>query len=126
MSDVDDNSLCICGGWPMTKRTLSIPLGMHLEELAQRAMAWVIKSAGVVGGRILSGFSPLRAFRAAFTLHPFFSSSIFSTIICFGVWLDTWLSHFLFLFNDISWTLMMTQTTVTSLFYYTPHPHTHT
>lgn len=31
LSDVDDDGLCICGGWPIMTmgRRLSIPLGMH-------------------------------------------------------------------------------------------------
>lgn len=91
---------------------------MHLEELVQRA--WVIKSAGVVGGWICLFSILCGHFGAAFT-YPFFSS-LFSTIICFGS-CGTYLSRLLFLFHDISWTLM-TQTTVTN-----PsikrHTHTH-
>lgn len=87
--------------------------GMHLEELAQRARARVIKSAGVVGFRIclvfsstgISGRIYLPLILLFHLLHNHLLWGLFGHLAV----------PFLFLFDDISWTLM-TQTTVTSLF----------
>lgn len=73
--------LCIYGDWPVItmRRRLSIPLDDAFWKSWYKGQR-VIKSAGVVGGRILSVFSPPRAFRGRHLLTP----SLFSTIICFG------------------------------------------